>query len=113
MPATMIADKPHTLTIPGELFSRIVQIAEGEGQDPDQLTLKTLAAAFHVALPPIEADPAQREPAWKTRLLSAQERTEKARLAAGLTEEEIGADIDAEIKAYRTEQRAMTGNHQQ
>ena len=77
---------------------RIARIAEAEGQDPDQLTLAALAAAFKST-----ATAGEFEPAWKTRLRAAQERTQQAFEASRLTEEEIGADIDAEIKAYRAE----------
>ena len=38
-----------------------------------------------------------------TRLRAAQEYTEQARIASGLTEEEIAEDIDAAVKTYRKE----------
>ncbi|MBC8141316.1 MAG: hypothetical protein H7Y38_07725 [Armatimonadetes bacterium] len=97
----LTADKPHALMIPGELYSQIARVAEAEGQDPDQLTLAALAATFKFA----GAD--EWEPAWKTRLRAAQERAQQAFEESGLTEEEIGADIDAEVKTYRAERHAQ------
>ncbi|MBC7804632.1 MAG: hypothetical protein H7145_00585 [Akkermansiaceae bacterium] len=50
------------------------------------------------------------EPAWKTRLRASQSRVEQARLASGITEEDIEADINAAIKSFRQERAASEHN---
>jgi hypothetical protein len=88
----MTPPEPHTLTIPPDLFARIVEAAQARGQDPDNFALAALTATVV-------------EPVWKTRLRQSQATMQEAFEDSGMTEEEIGADIDAEIKAYRAERR--------
>jgi hypothetical protein len=52
--------------------------------------------------------PTPAEPEWRVRLRESQAVAQQAFLASGLTEEEIGADIDAEVKAYRAERRTVS-----
>lgn len=93
--STVTADQPYTMVLPSGLFRRIARAASGFGKDPEQYVLETLDATVPAETAAID------EPEWKPRLRAAQWQTEQARLAAGLTEEEIGADIDAFLKQSR------------
>ncbi len=91
MPPSTVSE-PHTLTIPADLFARIAEAAQARGQDPDQFALAALTATVV-------------EPEWKSRLRISQAAAQQAFEESGMTEDEIAADIDAEIKAYRAERR--------
>ena len=71
--------------------------AAAEGVTPDTFVARLLAKYE------IQHDTqSEAEPVWKTRLRASQKRMEQARLESGLTDADIEADIDAEIKANRT-----------
>ena len=88
-----------TLELEPEVETSLQTYAAAEGITPDAFIARLLASYQ----PPHNTT----EPVWKTRLRAAQERTEQARIASGLSEEEIAADIDAEIKAYRAERATL------
>ena len=46
------------------------------------------------------------EPEWETELQWAQQQARKALIASGMTDEQITADVEAEVDAYRAEQLA-------
>lgn len=89
---TLTSPKPHTLTIPSDLFSRIAEVAQAQGEDPDRFALAALTATVV-------------EPTWKEKLRRSQEKARQAFAASGMTDDELAEDIEAEIKAYRAERR--------
>jgi len=90
--STSTHSEPHTIAIPADLFARIAETARAKGEDPDKFVLDALTETVA-------------EPAWKSRLRQSQALMQQAFIESGLTEEEVAADIDAEIKAYRAERR--------
>jgi len=90
--STSTHSEPHTIAIPADLFARIAETARAKGEDPDKFVLDALTETVA-------------EPEWKAKLRRSQEKAQQAFIESGLTEEEIAADIDAEIKAYRAERR--------
>ena len=74
--------------------ARLFFYAAAEGVTPEQFFARLLRRykTLH-----------EREAEWQTRLRASQQRIEQARRDSGLTEEEIEADIDAQIKTYRKE----------
>ena len=92
---TLTRPQPHTLTLPPELFARLVEIADQRGDDPHSVAIAALTS--FVSTP---------EPAWKAKLRAGQEAARQAFAASGKTDEDIVEDTEAEVKAYRAERRA-------
>ena len=54
-----VTDRPHTLAVPADLFSRLPRIAEDRGTDPDQLALNALSATVAEPTNPARSAPPQ------------------------------------------------------
>ena len=91
--STLTSAKPHTLTLPPDLFARIEEAARAQGQDPDTYALAALTATVE-------------PPPWRAKLLRSQEKARQSFLACGMSDDELADDVEAEIRAYRSERRS-------
>ncbi len=87
-----------TLDLKPEEEMALRTYASAEGVTPDQFIARLLKGYQ----PPAASTDA--EPAWKAKLKAGQQIMSRAFIASGKTDDEMAADVDAEIKAYRAEQ---------
>ena len=86
-----------TLELEPDVETSFYSYAAAEGVTPDRFIVRLLKGYRPTSLAP----PA--EPEWKAKLKAGQQIMSRAFVASGKTDDEMAADADAEIKAYRAE----------
>ena len=99
-----------TLDLKPDEETTLRSYAEAEGVTPDRFIVRLLKGYQPESVP----KPVPAEPEWKAKLQAGQEIMSRAFAASGKTDDEMAADVDAEIKAYRAERgfgRSGAGPH--